>query len=108
MKLYIGGAFQGQDELAAKENPSSELFLDFHETIRAACDSGESPREFANRFADEHSNAVIVANEVGSGVVPLNASERMYRENTGRALCVIASRAESVIRVVCGIGTRIK
>ena len=36
MKLYIGGAYQGQDELARAENPGAEIMLDFHEAVRAA------------------------------------------------------------------------
>ena len=42
------------------------------------------------------------------GVVPLAAEDRAFREAVGRALCVIAQRAESVTRCVCGIGVRIK
>ena len=74
MKLYIGGAYQGQVELAGRENPG----------------------------------AVIAANEVGAGVVPLLAEDRAFREAVGRALCVIAQEAEQVTRCVCGIGVRIK
>lgn len=51
---------------------------------------------------------MIVANEVGSGVVPVSAQERAFREAVGRALCVIAQEACEVTRVVCGIGVRIK
>ena len=36
MKLYIGGAYQGQAELAQEENPEVPLYRDFHETIRNA------------------------------------------------------------------------
>ena len=109
MKLYIGGAYQGQEELARKENPNGEVFSDFHETIRTAvlCDGAE-PREFAQRFCKEHPGAVIVANEVGAGVVPMTKEDRVFREAVGRALCVIARNSLTVIRCVCGIGVRIK
>lgn len=108
MKLYIGGAYQGQDELAQRENPGAPCFLGFHETIRAAVEAGEAPRDFAERFCREHPDAVIAANEVGAGVVPLRAEDRAYREAVGRALCVVAQRAQQVTRCVCGIGVRIK
>lgn len=104
MKLYIGGYCQGQAELAEKENPGCELFYDFHETVRGK----ENPRDFAQQFCVEHPDAVIIADEVGSGIVPINAADRAFREAVGRALCVIAQNAESVTRVVCGIGVRIK
>ena len=51
---------------------------------------------------------MIVANEVGAGVVPVEAEERAFREAVGRALCVIAQQAQQVTRCVCGIGVRIK
>lgn len=109
MRLYIGGVYQGQEELARQENPSAEILPAFHETIReAVLNGGEEPRAFAERFCREHPDAVVVADEIGSGVVPMAAEDRAYREAAGRALCVIAQHAEQVTRCVCGIGVRIK
>lgn len=51
---------------------------------------------------------IIVCNEVGSGIIPMLASERMYREQTGRLCTLLASRAEHVIRMVCGIDVNLK
>ena len=109
MKLYVGGVCQGQAELAKKENPASESFFDFHETIRqAVLQDGQEPRAFARRFCQDHPEAVVVANEGGAGVVPMAAEDRAFREAVGRALCVIAQEAQQVTRCVCGIGVRIK
>ena len=109
MKLYVGGVYQGQAELARQENPNAELYFDFHETIRTAVlQDGQEPRAFARQFCEEHPDAVVIANEVGAGVVPMAAEDRAFREAVGRALCVIAQNAGSVTRCVCGIGVRIK
>ena len=109
MKLYIGGAYQGQIDLAEQENPNAEICPDFHETIRkAVLTEGQDPRAFARAFIQAHPSAVIAANEVGAGVVPMVAEDRAFREAVGRALCVIAQAAEQVTRCVCGIGVRIK
>ena len=109
MKLYIGGVCQGQEEMARAENPAAEIFPDFHETIRkAVLAEGQDPRAFARSFCEAHPDAVVIANEVGAGVVPMNREERAFREAVGRALCVIAQNAVSVTRCVCGIGVRIK
>ena len=51
---------------------------------------------------------MIVANEVGAGIVPIDPKERAFREAVGRALCVIAQASDAVVRVTCGIGVRIK
>lgn len=53
-------------------------------------------------------NAVIICDEVGCGIVPLDRAERLYRDVTGRVCCDIAARADSVFRVHCGIGVKIK
>ena len=109
MKLYVGGVCQGQEELARSENLGCTVFPDFHETIRiAVLHDGQEPREFAQKFCEEHPKAVIVANEVGAGVVPMDKEDRLFREAVGRALCVIAQNSQRVTRCVCGIGVRIK
>ena len=40
--------------------------------------------------------------------MPMAAEDRAFREAVGRALCVIAGKAEQVTRCTCGIGVRIK
>lgn len=51
---------------------------------------------------------VLVTDEIGCGIVPADAFERLYREETGRLCCRIAGEAEEVWRVCCGTGMRIK
>ena len=105
MKLYIGGAYQGQEELARRENPGAEIIPDFHLLLK---DFDSDPRAFAEDYCRTHPEAVIIADEIGCGVVPIDRKDRAWRENAGRALCVIAQNADVVIRVMCGIGVRIK
>lgn len=51
---------------------------------------------------------VVVTNELGYGVVPIEAFDREYRERTGRVCTVLAAASDEVYRVVCGVGVRIK
>ena len=108
MKLYIGGAWQGQEALARQENPQAEIFPDFHLTVREALKSEPDICAYTERFCREHPAAVVTADEIGMGIVPVDADDRAWREAVGRALCVIADRSEQVTRVVCGIGVRVK
>ena len=50
----------------------------------------------------------MISDEIGNGIVPMDAFEREYREQTGRILIELAKEAEEVIRVICGIGQKIK
>ena len=51
---------------------------------------------------------VLIATEVGGGVVPMDPAQRMAREAAGRLACLLAQRAESVIRVCCGLPQALK
>ena len=108
IRLYIGGAWQGQDDLACRENPDSEMYQNFHEIVWRAVQEGEDPVLFTRRFCRAHPDAVIVADEVGYGIVPVEKEARAYREAVGRALCEAAAQAAHVTRVVCGIGMILK
>ncbi|MDO4568264.1 MAG: bifunctional adenosylcobinamide kinase/adenosylcobinamide-phosphate guanylyltransferase [Clostridia bacterium] len=50
----------------------------------------------------------VICNEVGSGIIPVNARDRSSREQTGRLCVLLAQRAERVVRLVCGIPMVIK
>lgn len=51
---------------------------------------------------------VVIATEVGGGVVPTDPAEREKRERAGRLACLLAERADSVIRVCCGLPQLLK
>jgi adenosylcobinamide kinase/adenosylcobinamide-phosphate guanylyltransferase len=51
---------------------------------------------------------VIVSNELGMGIVPLDRMTRMYRDIAGRLNQVVAAEADKGILVVSGIGITIK
>lgn len=126
MKLYIGGAFQGKLELACRENgleagdacrcegcDREEIFhaplIDgLHHYVRRFIFTEEEREQLLGRLRRENPEAVLVCDEVGCGVVPIDRRERDYRELTGRLLTGLAAEAEAVVRVYCGIGERIK
>ena len=51
---------------------------------------------------------VVICNEVGCGIVPIDRSDRASREATGRLCLALAENAKKVVRVYCGIPTVIK
>ncbi len=51
---------------------------------------------------------ILVTDEIGYGIVPIDPFEREYREETGRICCLLAEKSEEVWRVCCGLGTRLK
>lgn len=57
---------------------------------------------------DNDKNIVIVTNELGMGIVPIDRISRMYRDIAGRINQYVASEADKVIFAVSGIGVDIK
>jgi adenosylcobinamide kinase / adenosylcobinamide-phosphate guanylyltransferase len=51
---------------------------------------------------------VLVANEVGLGIVPDNALARAFRDEAGRLNQHLAARAENVLFMVAGLPMRVK
>lgn len=124
MMLVTGGCFQGKTQYACETFGISEeeaadgavcpmeelyqtkLLYHFHEYIQRMMKAGQ---EFSmERLKEENPKVILVTNELGCGVVPVDQFDRAYREKTGRICCQIAREAVQVHRVVCGIGTVIK
>ena len=51
---------------------------------------------------------IVIATEIGGGVVPMDACQRARREAAGRLSCLLAERADTVVRVCCGLPQLLK
>ncbi len=124
MELIIGGAFQGKLAYAKKLHPDltwadgrdctrGELdrvggVCHFHTFISRQVEAGADLTHLAEELYEANPSLVIVSQEVGYGVVPVDAFEREWREAVGRVSTQIAALSSRVTRVICGIGTVIK
>lgn len=112
MELYIGGKAQGKlayVQNIAKENV--EIWNDFHLFVKDCLEKGltkEEMQQLINQKISSVENLYIISDEIGNGIVPLKKEEREYRDITGELLQEIASQAEKVVRITCGIGQQIK
>lgn len=122
--MIIGGAHQGKLKLAKQMYPDikwldgkvcgeKEIFYcggisRFHEYIAGRLRKGADLSGFPERLYAENPDIVIVTDEIGYGIVPVDQFQRRYREATGRICTELASRSEEVYRIICGIGMRIK
>lgn len=109
MIFIIGGAYQGKTDFA-KNNFGEEyqLINQYHLRVKEQLRKGKDPIAEAEKLLKETENCVIISDEIGYGLVPVDKFERLYRETSGRVNCYFAGQAEQVIRVVSGIGSRIK
>ncbi len=105
--LRDGDALAEEAEKSVK-NRETVIVNHFHLWVRNRLEAGGDPEREVEKFLDRFPDCVIICDEVGNGIVPVEAFERAYREQTGRMVIRLAKEAEKVVRVVCGIGQRIK
>lgn len=124
MQMIIGGANQGQLAWAKAhfENLSwidgktcdyeqietCEGIFDFHEFIKRMMKDEISTEDLAELIIENNPDIVIVSDEIGYGLVPVDRFLREYREQTGRICTKLAAFSKCVVRVILGIGTTIK
>jgi adenosylcobinamide kinase/adenosylcobinamide-phosphate guanylyltransferase len=60
-------------------------------------------RELVDACGRHPGTVIIVTNEIGMGIIPDNPLSRRYRDLVGRCNQVIASGADKVVLVTCGI-----
>ena len=109
MRLIIGGAHQGKLDYA--------LSLGYTMADVATSLSTDKPvlyglqnltRDDPNLSAADLCFEIIICDELGCGVVPLDRADREWRERTGRLCCELAAKANRVDRVFCGLAMQIK
>lgn len=124
MELIIGGAYQGKLEYAKTQKPDL-VWLDgascslaeleraagvdhFELFIKKCLKEGREVSDLAAHLIEKNPNLVLICDEVGYGVVPIDAFDRQYREAVGRVCTCLADFSKKVHRVVCGVGMVIK
>ena len=112
MELIFGGAYQGKTQYAAQKYglTDADIFtcedLDLDRFARACTEAGLDARE---EFARRSPRAcVLIADDISCGIVPLDRSERTWREASGRLLSSLAAQADTVTRIFCGLPLEVK
>ena len=108
MILVIGGAYQGKQAYVAAHFGDKELVKNFHLFILDLVKNDVNPLMYVKENINKFQDKVIICDDISSGVVPVDATLRKWREELGRVLVWLASVCEIVIRVFCGLGTRLR
>lgn len=131
MILVIGGESQGKREFVEETllqgihkarwiDESYESIEDlkkgsvlnhFHLIMKRLLEEKKSVDEIEQivlNVVKENPDLIIITNEIGYGIVPVEQNLRQYRELTGRICCKLAKQAVEVYRVICGIPEKLK
>ena len=131
MTVIIGGAYQGKLEyalerfgLAAESEkdvyrcsdtdtslPQGKICYEIDKWILALIKCGQKSADIDQaiiEFSEKNPDAIIICNDIFCGVVPMGADMRAWREAVGRSMVKLSKSAREVVRVFCGIPTRLK
>ena len=92
-------------ELQEFENP---VIDHLHLWVRKCLEQQADVKQLSDQMLEAYPGLIFICDEIGNGIVPMDALERDYREQTGRLQIRIAEKAERVERIVCGISQRLK
>lgn len=109
MELVIGGYAQGKRKYVRETMVGSSEEYRKRVVIfdcTKACDTEYVKKLY--QHIEEAPDTILISDEIGNGIVPMDPHEREYREQSGRVLIELADQADEVVRVVCGIGQKIK
>lgn len=114
MELILGGAYQGKLTWAVRQ---------YGLTPDELCDLAQSDpipgkrcyfhlEAYTRRTAQPQlacfGDAIVISREIGSGVVPIDPQERLWRERHGALLQKIAAKSTRVTRIFCGLAEVLK
>ena len=125
MILIFGGVYQGKlsyalDRFSLTENDvykcsdedtapaDKKIIYEIEKWILALVKSGIDVDMAVRNFINDNQEAVIICNDISCGIVPADPIQRKWREAVGRSLAAISNKSDEVIRLFCGIPTRIK
>ncbi|MDK2808211.1 MAG: hypothetical protein PWP24_946 [Clostridiales bacterium] len=126
MKLIFGGAYQGKlayakERYSIKETDiyrcqadcsilKEEAFVIYglEKLILSQTREGIDTIDYLRERKEMLRSSIIICEDNSCGIVPMERELRVYRETCGRALTMLSLEADEVIRVFCGIGSRLK
>lgn len=123
MIMITGGAYQGKKDFAKtrfdceilngdncdlKSVFTAKCVSNYHQLVKRLVENGDDVVSYTERLCRENPNLIVIINEIGCGIVPLEKSDRIWREQVGRAGSLIAKNSDTVVRLICGIPTVIK
>lgn len=114
MILIVGGKASGKYEYAKTlgffESDFSDGILENDKCCVNHLEQlvAASPEDAMDKLPLLLTKKIVICDEIGCGIVPMDRQQRVIREETGRLCIELAKQASAVVRMVCGIPTVIK
>src|SRR5659263_755662 len=84
----------------------AEIIINLQDAVKSMLHNGKNPMQYFIDNMGHFSEQVIIGAEIGCGVVPTDAFEREWRDETGRANQMLSAKADTADRVWAGLRHR--
>jgi len=125
MEVIIGGAYQGKREYVksiCKETNTwcdckttskedilkADIIYNYHIYVKNALKDGSYDEDFIDKIIENNKNLILISDEIGCGIVPMDEFDRNYREVYGKDMQIACKKADKVTRIFAGIPQIIK
>jgi len=96
------------ESCAIEDALSADILINIQAAVKSMLISGQNPSGYFKNHIDQFSGKILIGDEIGCGIVPVDALEREWRDETGWVYQFLVSKAERVDRVWAGIGQILK
>lgn len=119
MILIFGGAYNGKLEFVKRKYKlnSDDIFycrnnvLEYekkvicglHIFIKECLLNNLNPLDILEENINKLEDKIIICDEIGSGIVPIEKIDRIWREETGKALQYLIGKSDYIYRIFFGI-----
>jgi len=126
MILIFGGAYQGKLDYALERFGLTEddvgyctcedetypkgkkIVAEIEKWILALIQADRDIADEVKRFVEYNKDSIVICNDISCGVVPIDPIMRRWRDEVGKSIGLLARNSDEVVRLYCGIPTRLK
>lgn len=124
MHFIFGGRHMGKLDYAQSLKPGAlvcdpvrdgteimfqaDIIDNIHLLVKEMLKSGGNPAAFFEGNMDALTDKIIICDEVGCGIVPMEPFEREWRDETGRVCQLLAAHSHEVTRMWAGLPQALK
>ena len=121
MHIIIGGAYQGKLDYARRlfsledneicnlrtcdPDPTKRCYYHLEAYVLRCLKEDLDPSRILDALPPD---GILIADDISAGIVPMDPTQRAWREASGRLLNTLSSRAQHVTRIFCGLPLELK
>jgi adenosylcobinamide kinase / adenosylcobinamide-phosphate guanylyltransferase len=86
----------------------ADIINNVHLLVKDILRSGGNPTAYFEQHLVAFQDKIVIGDEVGCGIVPMEPSEREWRDETGRVYQLLAAHAREVTHMWAGLPQALK